>query len=58
MCEKYILGQTILGRRVAISVPTSDALARKKPQTMRALSRNCCLLVKLYITLEQKFFKN
>ena len=37
-------------------VPTSDA-CQKKPHSMRVLSINCCLLVKLYITLEQKFFK-
>ena len=30
----------------------------EKPHLMRVLSINCCLLVKLYITLEQKFFKN
>ena len=57
MCEKYILGQTISGRALRYQrLPTSDA-CQKKPHLMGLLSINCCLLVKLYITLEQKFFK-
>ena len=43
--------------RCDISVSQKSDACQKKPHLMGLLSINCCLLVKLYITLEQKFFK-
>ena len=54
--KNTFLVKPYIGTGAAISLPTSDA-CQKKPHLMRVLSINCCLLVKLYITLEQKFFK-